>query len=368
MKIITVIGTRPEAIKMSPVISRLKACNDFESKVITTGQHKDLLDAALNFFLITPDYCLEMQDDLSLAKKLALMISELNDVFHSESPSLILVHGDTCSAVAGAMTAFYNRVKVGHVEAGLRTYQMFCPYPEEANRRLISNIAHLHFAPTFKAKENLIREKVLEQQIFVTGNTGVETLLATKAKTVKQGNQILVTIHRRENWGEAILQVCSAIKELLLRHSNLTFLIPAHPNPEIRNVFMKSFSAESRVTISEPLIYSEFIEALCESLLVLTDSGGVQEESATLGIPTLVLRDATERENTPNARLVKAKKDSIIKSVDALLTDKQLLETMSKPTKIYGDGIASKRVVNGLRYGLGIHNVKPVDFIAREDN
>jgi UDP-N-acetylglucosamine 2-epimerase (non-hydrolysing) len=374
-KIMLVFGTRPEAIKMSPLVHALKKEPDqFDLKVCATSQHRQMLDQVLEIFNIKPDIDLNlMQQNQNLSKLTSLILHNMQNVFTKFQPDLVLVHGDTTTTLATAMAAFYKKIPVGHVEAGLRTYSLNAPFPEEFNRQITSKITKFHFAPTDLSKKNLLKEGFNKSLITVTGNTVIDSLYFVLKRidvdkkrrnnlenllnkeimfNWQSENFILVTAHRRENFGNGILQICFAIRELALKYSNIHFLYPVHPNPSISQTVYKKLSGYKNIHLIKPLDYEPFVYLLKNSYLVLTDSGGIQEEAPSLGKPVLVMRDITERPEAVQAgtvELIGSNQTNIVKGVSSLIDDKRRYEIMTRKHNPYGDGLASKRIVDVLR-------------------
>lgn len=382
-KIMLVFGTRPEAIKMAPLVRCLQAENkDFETIVCVTGQHREMLDQVLSIFEITPDYDLNiMKSGQTLYSITASVLTELEPILKEVKPDMVLVHGDTTTSMAAALAAFYQQIPVGHVEAGLRTNNPYSPWPEEMNRQITGRIASFHFAPTEKSKDNLLQENVLESSVHVTGNTVIDALLhvrerltsseATEFKVIqtilKSGYDvsrltmanrklILITGHRRENFGAGFISICEAIKELGEKYPDVDFLYPMHMNPNVRQpiqqVFGTSAHSLQNVFFTEPLEYLSFVYLLSKSHIVLTDSGGIQEEAPGLGKPVLVMRDTTERPEAVVAgtvKLVGTDKAAIIQGISDLLDSAASYARMSLANNPYGDGLACKRICNILK-------------------
>ena len=364
IRIMTVFGTRPEAIKMAPVVQALQESDRFEVVVAVTAQHREMLDQVLRLFEIEPKHDLDiMAADQTLFDVTSRSLLGLNEVLTLEKPDMVLVHGDTTTTFAGALASFYHQILVGHVEAGLRTGDKYSPYPEEMNRKLTGVLTDLHFAPTETAKENLLKEGVPAERIMVTGNTVVDALL----KTVKQGyifddpalNQalesekriILVTTHRRENLGEPMRQVYRALRDILEAHPDTVAVFPVHKNPKVRDVVEAELGGHDRVVLIEPLDYEPFANLLNHSALILTDSGGIQEEAPSLGKPVLVLRNTTERPEAVGAgtvRLVGTDQDTVYQAAHELLSDEKAYLAMSTASNPYGDGTAAIQIVEAI--------------------
>ncbi len=371
MKVMSVFGTRPEAIKMAPLVIELSASKDIESVVCVTAQHREMLDQVLELFEIIPDYDLDlMTPGQSLSELTSRMILKLDPVIKKENPDLILVHGDTTTTFVSSLCAFYNQIKVGHVEAGLRTGDIYSPWPEEANRILTGTITNFHFAPTKNAKMNLINEGFDASSIFVTGNTVIDALLQVIGKINSTNSEIaekseinlpfsldeekivLITGHRRENFGDGFQRICEAIYLLAEKYQNLKFVYPVHLNPRVREPVLRILSDLENVFLIEPLQYLPFVNIMSKSYLILTDSGGIQEEAPSLGKPVVVMRDTTERPEAVEAgtvRLVGTEVNSIVSTVSSLIEDEELYKQMSHSHNPYGDGTASHQIVEFIR-------------------
>lgn len=377
-KVMLVFGTRPEAIKMAPLVKEFqKYPKKFKTIVCVTGQHREMLDQVLRIFEITPDYDLNiMKQGQDLYDVTARVLTGMRDVLKEAQPDVVLVHGDTTTSTAAALAAFYQQIPVGHVEAGLRTHNIYSPWPEEMNRQITGRIATYHFAPTPLSKQNLLAEGVKEEHIYVTGNTVIDALymvvdkikknkeLDTKLedllkragydvnRLVGEKKLVLITGHRRENFGDGFIHMCTAIKDLTQKYPNVDFVYPMHLNPNVRKpiheVFGEDLSNLGNMFFIEPLEYLSFVYLMEKSTIVLTDSGGIQEEAPGLGKPVLVMRDTTERPEALEAgtvKLVGTNYDKIIKEVAALLDNQEYYERMSKAVNPYGDGFASRRIV-----------------------
>ncbi len=358
LKILTVFGTRPEAIKMAPVINVLKKNNDIRTINIVTGQHKQMVETFLKYFNIDPDFDLDiMKERQSLVDITTRAMIKLDPILKEEKPDMVLVQGDTTTAFIAALTAFYNKIEIGHVEAGLRSWDKYQPFPEEINRKLIGETADLHFAPTKTSKENLLKEGVPENDIYVTGNTVIDTLFEVvkfpeplSVKSFPEG-LILITAHRRENWGEPLRNITLALKKLALAFEDRTFVYPVHLNPVVRDVVFKELSGLHNFILTEPKDYIEFSHLIKKSSIVITDSGGVQEEAPSFGKPVLVLRNTTERPEAVEAgtvKLVGTDPDVIFNEAHRLLSDKSYYNKMANAVNPYGDGKASSRIVNNI--------------------
>lgn len=358
IKVMTVFGTRPEAIKVAPLIKELEDREHIKSIVCVTAQHREMLDQVIETFNINVDYDLDiMKKGQSLNDITCKILKELPLIINKENPNIILVHGDTTTTLATSLTAFYNKIFVGHIEAGLRTYDKYSPFPEELNRQLTSVIADIHFAPTNLARKNLIYEGKPKNSIFVTGNTAIDALRMTIKEDYnhpiidKIGNDrmILLTSHRRENLGNPMKNIFKAVKRIVDDFEDVQIVYPIHLNPEIRNIADKVFGkSHKRIHIIEPLEVVDFHNFLNKSYMIMTDSGGIQEEAPSLGKPVLVLRDKTERTEGIQAKtlkLVGTDEDRIYNSVSSLLINKKSYNQMSKASNPYGDGKASKYIV-----------------------
>ena len=377
IKIAVVFGTRPEAIKLAPVVRELSKDKRFHALTIVTGQHRQMLDQVLNLFHISPDYDFGvMTEKQSLARIVSRSVDRLDKVFREVRPNAVLVQGDTSSTFVASLAAFYNHIPVGHVEAGLRTEDRWQPFPEEINRRLTSVLADWHFAPTELARRNLLREKISPKSIFVTGNTVVDAfhlaLRDTKPKMklplAFAGKRIiLVTAHRRENHGEPIKSICLALSELVHRFPDVGIVFPVHLNPEVRKVVFPLLSKLERVWLTDPLNYFQCVDVIRRSTLILTDSGGIQEEAPILGKPVLILRNTTERPEGVRAgvaRLVGTKKTRIVQEASKLLSNQQAYRRAASVSNPYGDGKAAKRIMNYLLYEFGLRRRLPVPFAS----
>ena len=359
MKVLSVFGTRPEAIKMAPLVKALAQSEGIESKVCVTAQHREMLDTVLDLFAIKPDYDLNlMRHGQSLSELTAAALAALDTVLRTEQPDLVLVHGDTTTTFVGGLAAFYHRLRCGHVEAGLRTEQKYAPYPEEMNRRLTAALADWHFAPTKGAATNLLAEGLDPTGIFVTGNTVIDALLATVDKPCDLGGLgldkvdwgrrvLLLTCHRRENWGRPMSEIFSAVAALLADFSDIEVVYPIHRNPRIREQATEHLSGLPRMHICEPLSYLPFCHVMQRCHLVLTDSGGLQEEAPALGKPVLVLREVTERPEAiaaGTARLAGTARATVYAAAAALLQNKAEYQAMAHAVNPYGDGHAAERI------------------------
>ncbi|MDQ0214141.1 UDP-N-acetylglucosamine 2-epimerase (non-hydrolyzing) [Oikeobacillus pervagus] len=363
IKVMTIFGTRPEAIKMAPLVLELqKHPDEIESIVTVTAQHRQMLDQVLNIFQVHPDYDLNiMKDRQTLVDVTTIGLQGLDKVMKEVKPDIVLVHGDTTTTFIASLAAFYNQIAIGHVEAGLRTWNKYSPFPEEMNRQLTGVMADLHFSPTTKAKENLLREDKKQDTIFVTGNTAIDALKTT----VKQDYQheilgkigtdrlVLMTAHRRENLGEPMRNMFRAIKRIVNEQKDVQVVYPVHLNPAVREIANEILGNDDRIHLIEPLDVIDFHNFAARAHLILTDSGGIQEEAPSLGVPVLVLRDTTERPEGIEAgtlKLAGIEEETIYKLATELLTNKEEYEKMAKANNPYGDGEASRRIVETIRY------------------
>ncbi len=370
MRVLTVFGTRPEAIKMAPVVSALNNDDYFDSKVCITAQHREMLDQVLKLFKIEPDFDLNiMKQGQSLTDITSHVLIGLERVFSEWRPDMVLVHGDTTTTFAASLAAFYRQIPVGHIEAGLRTGRLYSPWPEEANRRLTAVLASMHFAPTEKAKENLLVGSVPADSVFVTGNTVIDALLQVVNYVEDnpsledelgdylpgldlKNKVILITGHRRENFGRGFEDICKAILQLINKFQNIEIVYPVHLNPNVQESVKRILGNTQRVHLIEPLEYAPFLLLMKKAYMILTDSGGIQEEAPSLGKPVLVMRDVTERPEAVHAgtvKLVGTNTELIVKEVSMLLNDKDAYQRMSAAHNPYGDGMASNRIVHHLK-------------------
>ena len=362
-KVLVVFGTRPEAIKMAPVIRELQEVKDIETVVAVTAQHREMLDQVLNLFAIKADYDLNlMKEQQDLFSITTGVLNGLKGILEKEKPHLVLVHGDTTTTFAAALAAFYQRIPVGHVEAGLRTRNKYSPYPEEMNRTLAGRIAELHFAPTDTARDNLLAESTANFKIWVTGNTVIDALLETVQLDYKFGPElqgidfnkrlILVTTHRRENWGSSMRNIYQALIDIVQEFPDVEVVFPVHRNPVVRDIAEEMLKGRERFHLIEPLDYEPFANLMNCCYLVMTDSGGMQEEAPSLGKPVLVLRDTTERPEAVQAgtvKLVGTNQQRIYNAARLLLTDKNEYDKMARAINPYGDGYAARRIVNVIK-------------------
>jgi len=374
MKVLSIFGTRPEAIKMAPLVVKLKQNTQIDSAVCVTGQHREMLDQVLELFDITPDYDLNvMKKNQSLSEVTSRIINNLSPILEEYQPDLILVHGDTTTTFSAALSGFYHQVSVGHVEAGLRTGNIFSPWPEEANRKLVSCITEMHFAPTEQAMINLKQENVKESKIMVTGNTVIDALMMIKDNIegdinlqnslsknfsfIGDGKRIvLVTGHRRENFGQGFENICGSLKSLAIKNNDVNFVYPVHLNPKVREPVNQLLSNIDNIHLIEPQGYLEFVYLMINSYVILTDSGGIQEEAPALGKPVVVMRNTTERPEAVSAGtvvLVGTDKNKIVDTIDSLLNDKDRYREMSMAHNPYGDGTASEKIINHIIDKMG---------------
>ncbi|MBU0574025.1 MAG: UDP-N-acetylglucosamine 2-epimerase (non-hydrolyzing) [Candidatus Margulisiibacteriota bacterium] len=380
-RIMTVFGTRPEVIKMGPVVAEIEKYPDIlQSIIVSTGQHRQMLDQVLKIFNLRPHYDLDiMRSSQSLAQIVNRSLHGLETVIAREKPDLLLVQGDTSTVFAAALAAFYARVPVGHVEAGLRTGDRTRPFPEEINRRLAGVLADLHFAPTLRSVQNLMAEGYSRHNIFLTGNTVIDSLIEVTKREfdladaginlVPGKKTILVTVHRRESLGEPMRNICQAIKAVALKYSDsVQVVLPVHKNPAVRQVVREVLAGTGNISLIEPLDYEPFIHLMKASYLILTDSGGVQEEAPSLGKPVLVLREKTERPEAVEAgavKLVGVSEYAIFQQTSDLLDNKDNYRAMIKPINPYGDGLASQRIVKVILRHFGFIDKKPEEFAVK---
>lgn len=367
-KHLIIFGTRPEAIKMAPLVQEFKKHNEFETKVCVTAQHREMLDQVLDFFEIVPDFDLDlMKPNQNLYTLTAGIITELKAVLDEFQPDFVYVHGDTTTTMAASIASFYSGAKVCHVEAGLRTHNKRSPFPEEINRQIAGRICDYHFAPTVDSKNNLLLENIKEEDILVTGNTVIDALLDSSSrvqdlqneeinylKTIVDPNKkiILVTGHRRENHGQGFINICEALQEIATTHSDVQIIYPVHLNPNVQKPVHEILSGIDNVKLIQPLAYPAFVWLMTQSYMIITDSGGVQEEAPSLGKPVLVMRDTTERPEAVEAGtvvLVGTDKQKIVFEANSLLVDIQRYQQMSALHNPYGDGNACERIVNYIK-------------------
>ena len=356
----SVFGTRPEAIKMAPLVKELEKREEIESIVVVTAQHREMLDQVLETFNIKPNYDLNiMKQGQTLADVTTRVLQGLEGIIKECKPNIVLVHGDTTTTFAGALAAFYNQVAIGHVEAGLRTYDKYSPWPEEMNRQMVDCITDLYFAPTNLSKKNLLKQNINENKIYVTGNTAIDAMDTTVNENYKHevidwvgdSKMILLTAHRRENLGEPMRHIFKAIKKLVDEFEDIKVVYPIHKNPLVRKIANEILQGNKRVRLIEPLEVFDFHNFQNKSFMIMSDSGGIQEEAPSLGKPVLVLRDTTERPEGIDAgtlKLVGTEEEMIYNEAKKLLTDKEVYDKMSKASNPYGDGQASKKIVDAI--------------------
>lgn len=375
IKVMTIFGTRPEAIKMAPLVLELeKYPDEIKSVVTVTAQHREMLDQVLELFNITPDHDLNiMKDRQTLTGVTTRALDGLDEIMKLEKPDLVLVHGDTTTTFVASLAAFYNQIAVGHVEAGLRTGNKYSPFPEEINRQITGVIADLHFSPTDKSENNLLQENKQADKIYVTGNTAIDALRTTVKDTynhdvlqkIGTNRMILLTAHRRENLGEPMRNMFRAIKRLVSEHEDVQVVYPVHLNPVVREIADEILGDDPKIHLIEPLGVYDFHNFASRAYIILTDSGGVQEEAPSLGIPVLVLRDTTERPEGINAgtlKLAGTDEETIYKLASDLLNDKNEYEKMSRASNPYGDGQASNRIVRAILHYFGKREERPERF------
>lgn len=369
MKILTVVGTRPEAIKMAPLMIALAADERFDARICVTAQHRQMLDQVLDLFELRPDFDLNiMKPDQTLADITASILTGMGGVFDAFAPDITLVHGDTSTTLAATLASYYRRIQVGHVEAGLRTGNIYSPWPEEANRKLTGSLANLHFAPTQASRDNLVREGVQPDAIRITGNTVVDALLRVTQRLESDQTlraecerkftfldpdrrMILVTGHRRESFGGGFERICRALVEIVTRFPDVEVVYPVHLNPNVQEPVNRLLGAQKNIHLIEPLDYLPFVYLMNAADLILTDSGGIQEEAPSLGKPVLVMRETTERPEAVDAgtvKLVGTDVDKIVGEISILLSDRQAYERMSFAHNPYGDGKACERIIGAL--------------------
>ncbi|WP_278763631.1 non-hydrolyzing UDP-N-acetylglucosamine 2-epimerase [Liquorilactobacillus nagelii] len=379
IKVMTVFGTRPEAIKMAPIIYSLQQRPDkFETIVTVTGQHKEMLAQVMAAFNLSADYNLQvMQQNQTLSDITASVLQKLEKLLQQVKPDIVLVHGDTTTTFAASLATYYEKIPLAHVEAGLRTWNKYSPFPEEMNRQLTDVLSDLYFAPTKKSRENLLSQNVAAEKIFITGNTAIDALKQTVSQEyhhqtltqITPGQKlILLTMHRRENLGKPMKDVFAAINQVMQQDSQVEVIYPVHLNPKVQSVAREAFSNNSRVHLVDPLDVVDFHNLCARSYFIMTDSGGVQEEAPALGKPVLVLRDTTERPEGVSAgtlKLVGTKKSSVIAAMQELLTENSTTyQAMAKAVNPYGDGHAAERIIAAIEYYFKQRQQKPVDWIG----
>lgn len=379
LKVVTVFGTRPDAVKMAPLVKELEKYIQIDPLVCVTAQHRQMLDQVLDIFRIRPDYDLNIMQDRQTLEQITIKAFEgVGNILEKEKPDIVLVHGDTSTCFISALAAFYKKIAVGHVEAGLRTFDKYSPYPEEMNRKLAGALADLHFAPTPANRENLLAEAVKSEKIYVTGNTVIDAMKTTVKKDYVFQNDILkrtdfankrilaVTAHRRENLGEPLKNICNALKDLADRYNDVEIIYSVHLNPAVQETAYGILGSHDRVKLIDPLDPEDMHNFMERSYLVLTDSGGLQEEAPSLGKPVLVLRNETERPEAVKAGTVKlagTERETIYSFASQLLDDREEYDRMAKTVNPYGDGNASKRIVEALLYEFGYSKERPSEFI-----
>jgi UDP-N-acetylglucosamine 2-epimerase (non-hydrolysing) len=379
IKVMTVFGTRPEAIKMAPLVKELESREEITSIVAVTAQHRQMLDQVLDIFSIKPDYDLDiMKDRQTLTDITSNVLLGLYKVIEQAKPDIVLVHGDTTTTFAGALAAFYNQVAVGHIEAGLRTYDKYSPFPEEMNRKLTGSLSELHFSPTIQNKKNLLREGISEETIFITGNTVIDALKTTVNENYQFQDEtlknldfskkiIVVTAHRRENLGEPLQNICNAIKRIAIEFKDeISIVYPVHLNPAVKETAHSILGELENVSLILPVDVEELHNLMARSYFVMTDSGGLQEEAPSMGKPVLVLRNETERPEAVDAGTVKIAgivEQDIYDMAKELLTNEQEYIKMAKAVNPYGDGLASKRSVDAILYYFKVTDKRPDDLV-----
>jgi len=382
IKVLSIFGTRPEAIKMAPLVKALKEDDRFESYVCVTAQHRDMLDQVLKIFDIQPDFDLDIMKDRQTLTDITInALTGLEKVIKELKPDIILVHGDTTTTFVGSLAAFYNKVQIGHVEAGLRTFNKYSPYPEEMNRKLTGAMTDIHFSPTGTSKANLLREGVMEEAIFITGNTAIDALKTTVNKDFEFYTEelkkldydkkriIMVTAHRRENLGEPLENICRALRTIAEKHEDVEIVYAVHKNPSVRETVFGILENIPRVHLLDPLDVDEMHNLMDRCFMVLTDSGGLQEEAPSLGKPVLVLRTETERPEAiefGTLKLAGVNEKDILKLAEILLTDEKEYVKMANAVNPYGDGHASARIIDSLLYHFGKVKVRPENFIPEQ--
>lgn len=374
----SIFGTRPEAIKMAPLVKKLQETEEIDSVLCVTAQHRQMLDMVLDLFELKADYDLDiMEHGQSISDITVKVLKGMENILQEVKPDIVLVHGDTSTTFVGALAAFYQQIPVGHVEAGLRSGNIYSPYPEEMNRKLTTNLASLYFAPTTGNYDNLIKENITSEKIFITGNTVIDALLQVVKEEYVFDNPLLnridyrnkkvivMTCHRRENWGEPMENIFKAVVDIKERHKDVEIIFPVHLNPKIRELAKDIMGNMEGVHLIEPLDYEPFVNLLNKAHLILTDSGGIQEEAPALGKPILVLREETERPEAVGAGTVKivgVDRDKIIKEVEELLSNPKSYSQMANATNPYGDGRACERIVDALKYHFKITDDRPEAF------
>lgn len=378
IKIMLVFGTRPEAIKMAPLALELKKHGEFETLVCVTAQHREMLDQVMDIFDLKADYDLDiMKERQTLVGITCRVLEGLDEVFKKENPDIVLVHGDTSTSFVAALAAFYNQISVGHVEAGLRTYDKYSPFPEEMNRCLTGRITDIHFSPTIRNRDNLLKEAISSDKIYVTGNTVIDALKTTvkddyvfsdetlRNVDFKNKRVITVTAHRRENLGKPLENICNAIKNIVLSNNDVEVVYPVHMNPAVRETVYEIMGNVPGIHLIEPLSVNELHNAMARSYMIMTDSGGIQEEAPALAKPVLVLRRETERPEAVDAGTVKiagTDRDVIETMAQELLSSESAYNKMARAANPYGDGEASARIAEAIKYEFGLRETRPEDF------
>jgi UDP-N-acetylglucosamine 2-epimerase (non-hydrolysing) len=380
LKIMTIFGTRPEAIKMAPLVKAIENDPRFESLVTVTAQHRQMLDQVMAIFGLQADYDLNiMKDGQTLTDITSRVIKELDSVLAEAKPDIILVHGDTTTTFAASIAGFYHQIKIGHVEAGLRTWDKYSPFPEEMNRQLTDTLADFYFAPTAMSKSNLLKEGRSEEAIFITGNTAIDAMEYTIKENYSHtlldrlsGKKIiLVTMHRRENLGQPMTNVFKAINRIIEKFDDVHVVFPMHKNPKVRQNAEETLKPSAQVHLIEPLDVVDFQNFSNNSHMILSDSGGVQEEAPSLGVPVLVLRDTTERPEgieVGTLKLVGTDEEKVFEEASLLLTCKEEYEQMSQASNPYGDGQASERILDAIAYSFGLTETRPADFLIKAES
>ncbi|WP_210126158.1 UDP-N-acetylglucosamine 2-epimerase (non-hydrolyzing) [Staphylococcus sp. GDY8P85P] len=373
-KIMTVFGTRPEAIKMAPLVKALECDAELEPMIVVTAQHREMLDSVLQTFNIEPHYDLNvMKEGQTLSDITSRAMTQLEEIIKKEKPDMVLVHGDTTTTFSGALAAFYNQVPVGHVEAGLRTRRKYAPFPEEINRQMVSNLADLHFAPTKGAANNLLQEQKNPDTVIITGNTAIDTLKLTVQKEytsdiiTKHQNKriILLTVHRRENIGQPMIEIYKAMRTIVDEYEDVVIVSPLHLNPKVRSLAYKYLGDHERIELIEPLDVVDFHNFVSNAYLILTDSGGIQEEAPSLNKPVLVLRDVTERPEGVAAgtlKIIGTDFENVHHITEELLDNEIIYNQMSQTQNPYGDGKASIRICESIKYYFGLTSNSPEPF------
>lgn len=378
IRVMSIFGTRPEAIKMAPVVKALEKNENIESIVCVTGQHREMLDQVLDIFNIKPDYDLNiMKKNQNLAEITTRALERSYEVISDIKPDIVLVHGDTTTTLSAALAAYYNKIKVGHVEAGLRTYDKYQPFPEEANRCLTGVLADLHFAPTKLAKEHLLKENISEKGIFITGNTVIDVLDTTINNNYKFSENklndldfnkriITVTAHRRENLGQPLINICNAIKRIIENNDDVEVVYAVHKNPAVQEPVKRILGNDKRIHLLDPLDLEDMHNLMSRSFFVMTDSGGLQEEVPSMGKPVIVLRNVTERPEGVEAGTLKLagnEENNIYEIASELLNNNELYNKMAQAKNPFGDGNASERIVDSILYYFNIKSEKPEDYV-----